>query len=110
TVYTMKALELKTLDARFRAFHDPAQADTGIVIIDVDNYSLPLLRASLGRPPWPREVGARVARFPAAGPARARVLAFTFPYPARAPGGQDRLRGRVGRRHVRGTPESVRPQ
>ncbi len=40
-----------------------------------------MLRASLGRYPWPREVWGRVVRFAALGGARAIVFDFTFPEP-----------------------------
>src|SRR6185503_10785509 len=77
----MRALERKTLDARFRTFADPAHADTNIVIIDVDNLSLALLRSTLGRFPWRREAWARIIRFAAAGGAGAIAFDFAFPEP-----------------------------
>ena len=79
--YTMRALENKTLDARFRAFHDPARADTNIVIVDLDNYSLRLLGPELGRPPWPRDTWRRAVAFLSSGGARAIVFDFAFPEP-----------------------------
>ena len=51
--YPLQSLELKTLDWRFRTLHDRTRADTGIVIVDVDELSLDLLRSSVGRFPWP---------------------------------------------------------
>jgi adenylate cyclase len=77
--YPAQSLELKTLDWRFQALHDPARADTNIVIVDVDEASLDLLRRSLGRFPWPRDVWAMVVQYLAAGDAR--VIAFDFGFP-----------------------------
>jgi adenylate cyclase len=79
--YPAQSFELKTLDWRFRALHDPARADTGIVIVDVDEVSLDLLRGTLGRFPWPRDVWAMVVRYLAAGGARVVAFDFTFPDP-----------------------------
>ncbi|MFI5280206.1 MAG: CHASE2 domain-containing protein [Gemmatimonadales bacterium] len=79
--YAMRALELKTLDARFRALHDPSRADTNIVIVDVDNASLEALRPLFGRWPWRRESWATVVRFAAIGHARAVVFDFLLPDP-----------------------------
>ncbi|HVN41522.1 MAG TPA: CHASE2 domain-containing protein, partial [Steroidobacteraceae bacterium] len=75
----MQSLELKTLDWRFRTLHDRSRADTNIVIVDVDELSLDLLRRSVGRFPWPRDVWAMVVRYLAAG--GARVIAFDFGFP-----------------------------
>ena len=74
--YPMQSLELRTLDWRFRTLHDRTRADTGIVIVDVDELSLDLLRPSVGRWPWPRDVWAMVVRYLRAG--GARVIAFDF--------------------------------
>src|SRR5512142_761886 len=79
--YGLQSLELKTVDLRFRTLHDPARADTGVVIVDVDNLSLDLLRPSLGRYPWPRDVWEALVRYLAAGGARAIGFDFTFPDP-----------------------------
>jgi adenylate cyclase len=75
----MQSLEVKTLDWRFRMLHDRARADTNIVIVDVDEVSLDLLRRSVGRFPWPRDVWAMVVRYLSAG--GARVVAFDFAFP-----------------------------
>ena len=77
--YPMQSLELKTLDWRFRTLHDQSRADTGIVIVDVDELSLDLLRRSVGRFPWPRDVWATVVRYLSA--SGARVIAFDFGFP-----------------------------
>jgi adenylate cyclase len=79
--YPAQAFELKTLDWRFRALHDPARADSNVVIVDVDELSLDLLRGSVGRFPWPRDVWAMVVRYLAAGGARVMAFDFTFPDP-----------------------------
>ncbi|HEY2806960.1 MAG TPA: adenylate/guanylate cyclase domain-containing protein [Gemmatimonadales bacterium] len=79
--YLMQALERKTLDARFRAFHDPARADSNIVIVDVDNLSLRLLRPTLGRFPWRREVWGRIVHYLSLGGAKVIAFDFTFPEP-----------------------------
>jgi len=77
--YALQSLELKTVDARFRVLHDPARADTNIVIVDVDNLSLDVLRPALGRYPWPRDTWAALVQFLAVGGARAIGFDFTFP-------------------------------
>ncbi len=74
-----QSLELNTLDWRFRALHDPAKADTDVVIVDVDEASLDLLRRSVGRWPWPRDVWGMVVDYLAAGDAK--VIAFDFGFP-----------------------------
>jgi len=79
--YVLKSAELKTVDARFRALHDPARADTNVVIVDVDNLSLDLLRPTLGRFPWPREAWAPLIQYLSVGGARAIAFDFTFPDP-----------------------------
>src|SRR6266516_1057279 len=70
STYLLQAVELKTLDARFRALRHQQQADTSIVIVDVDNYSLALTRNTLGRFPWPRDIWAQVTDYLAAGQPR----------------------------------------
>ena len=77
--YALQSLELKTADLRFRTLHDPARADTNIVIVDVDNLSLDVLRPALGRYPWPRDAWAALVQFLAVGKARAIGFDFTFP-------------------------------
>jgi adenylate cyclase len=79
--YALQSLELKTADLRFRTLHDPARADTDIVIVDVDNLSLDVLRPSLGRYPWPRDVWAALVQYLHIGGARAIGFDFTFPDP-----------------------------
>ena len=79
--YPAQSFELKTLDWRFRTLTDPARADTDIVIVDVDEVSLDLLRGSVGRFPWPRDVWAMVVKYLAAGGARVIAFDFTFPDP-----------------------------
>ncbi len=79
--YGFQALELKTLDWRFRAMHDPARADTNVVIVDVDNLSLDLLRPTLGRFPWHRGAWVKVIKYLQAGGARTIAFDFTFPDP-----------------------------
>jgi adenylate cyclase len=77
--YPFQSLELKTLDWRFRTLADPARADTDIVIVDVDNLSLDVLRPALGRYPWTRDAWVKVVQYLAVG--GARVIAFDFTYP-----------------------------
>jgi adenylate cyclase len=81
STYLIESVELKTLDARFRAQRDAADADTSIIIVDVDNMSLDLTRESLGRFPWPRDVWAIVTDYLAAGGAAAIAYDFVFPEP-----------------------------
>ena len=76
-----QSLELRTLDWRFRALHDPARADTDVVIVDVDNLSLDVLRPAFGRYPWPRDAWVKVVRYLATGGARVIAFDFTFPDP-----------------------------
>ena len=82
--YPAQAFELKTLDWRFRTLHDPARADSDIVIVDVDNLSLDALRPAFGRYPWPRDAWVKVVRYLAQGGARVIAFDFTFPDPDRA--------------------------
>ena len=79
--YPAQSLELKTLDWRYHTLHDPARANTDIVIVDVDNLSLDDLRPQFGRWPWPRGAWVKVIRYLANGGARAIVFDFTFPDP-----------------------------
>jgi len=87
--YPAQSFELKTLDWRFRTFHDPARADTNVVIVDVDELSLDLLRGSVGRFPWPRDVWAMAIKYLATGGARVIAFDFTFPDPDLAHPGAD---------------------
>ena len=79
--YPAQSLELKTLDWRFRTLADPARADTDVVIVDVDNLSLDLLRPTLGRFPWQRDAWVKVVQYLSVGGARAIGFDFTFPDP-----------------------------
>ncbi len=79
--YPAQSLELKTLDWRFRTLADPARADSDVVIVDVDNLSLDLLRPALGRFPWPRDAWNKVVQYLAVGGARVIAFDFTFPDP-----------------------------
>ncbi len=79
--YPAQSLELKTLDWRFRTLADPARADTDVVIVDVDNLSLDLLRPAYGRWPWPRSAWYKVIEYLRVGGARAIAFDFTFPDP-----------------------------
>ncbi len=76
--YAFEALELKTLDLRFRALHQPGSADTTIVIVDQDQASVDMLRDALGRPPWPRRIWAGMVDYLAQ--AGARVIAFDYTF------------------------------
>ena len=79
--YGLQSLELKTVDLRFRTLHDPARADTNVVIVDVDNLSLDVLRPTLGRYPWPRDAWAALIQYLSAGGAKAIGFDFTYPDP-----------------------------
>jgi len=87
--YPAQSFELKTLDWRFRTLHDPARADTDVVIVDVDELSLDLLRPTVGRFPWPRDVWATMVKYLATGGARVIAFDFTFPDPDLAHPGAD---------------------
>jgi adenylate cyclase len=56
-------LELKTVDARFRALGDQGTASNDIVLIAVDDASIKSLEPALGRWPWPRDTHAVLLSF-----------------------------------------------
>ncbi len=80
-----RALEDRSVDARFRLERTLAGASRApaapIAIVDVDNESLRLYQAELGRWPWPREVHGAVLDFLALGRPRAVALDFLFTEP-----------------------------
>src|SRR5687768_9187662 len=76
--YVFEAIELKTLDARVRDMRDASNADSSIVILDLDNLTPDRTRHTLGRWPWPRDVWAIVTDYVAAGGARAIAYDFEF--------------------------------
>lgn len=67
-------LESGAYDARVRWAADPAKADKGIVIIDIDNASFDELKDKLGRWPWTRRVWTEVVRYTARG--KPKVIVF----------------------------------
>jgi adenylate cyclase len=81
--YVFEALELKMLDLRFRTLHDPARADTSIVIVDQDEASIDRLRADYGRPPWARGVWSVVVDYLRQAGAKVIVFDYTFADPMR---------------------------
>jgi adenylate cyclase len=80
-----RSLEDRTVDARFRLERAlgtaPRSKTAPIVIVDVDNESLRLYQAELGRWPWPRDVHAALLDFLALGRPRAVALDFLFTEP-----------------------------
>lgn len=71
-------LELQTLDARFRAYADPAKADTNIVIAVIDEQSLKALKTSGIVWKWPRDIYAALVRYFHRGGAKAIVFDIIF--------------------------------
>ncbi|HUF12337.1 MAG TPA: adenylate/guanylate cyclase domain-containing protein [Longimicrobiales bacterium] len=74
-------LENGTFDARARALHDPAEADSSIVIVAIDDNSLEAFRRQLGRWPWPRETQGQIVAYLAHAGARLAIFDITFPEP-----------------------------
>ncbi|HZD05626.1 MAG TPA: adenylate/guanylate cyclase domain-containing protein, partial [Longimicrobiales bacterium] len=75
----MRLLEARTYDLRMRWAADPAEADTGIVVVDIDAASLEVYRDRLGRWPWPRDVHAALLQYLGAAGARLVVFDVLFP-------------------------------
>ena len=73
-----EALELQTLDARFRAYADPAKADTNIVIAVIDEQSLKALKTGGIVWKWPRDIYAALVRYFHRGGAKAIVFDIIF--------------------------------
>lgn len=73
----VQGLERRTGDMRLhleRALDDPGLADSSIVIVDIDNRTLRLYEADLGRWPWPRNAHGAMLEFIAL--TRPRAIAF----------------------------------
>ena len=79
TLGVFDGLEHGTYDARARALHEPAAADSSIVILAIDDNSIEALRGQLGRWPWPRETHAQLVSYLSAAGARLIVFDVTFP-------------------------------
>ena len=77
----LQVAEAETYDFRTRWIADPAEADTSIVIVAVDDNSLEVYADRLGRWPWPRDVYDGLLRFFELGGARLVVFDITFPEP-----------------------------
>src|SRR5579885_1300795 len=77
------ALELKTLDWRFRAFADPGRHDPGIVLVMLDQSSLDAFEKDDVYWPWPRSLYGAALSFLKRGGAKAVVFdqLFTSPSP-----------------------------
>ena len=71
-------LEGGAYDVRMRMAADPARADKGIIVIDIDNASFDLLKPKLGRWPWTRRVWAMIVGHVSAGKPRAIVFDFVY--------------------------------
>ncbi|MEK7389145.1 MAG: adenylate/guanylate cyclase domain-containing protein [Elusimicrobiota bacterium] len=78
-----QALELKTLDGRFRLLSAPERHDPSIVLVMVDQSSLDHFEKEHVYWPWPRSLYAAVLNYLKAGGARAVVfdVLFTSPSP-----------------------------
>lgn len=70
-----RTMEMKTYDLRFQFLADPSEADRGIVLVEVDDFSLDRMsQAGLGRFPWPRDIYADLLDYLARG--KPRVVMF----------------------------------
>ncbi|MFO7894404.1 MAG: adenylate/guanylate cyclase domain-containing protein [Longimicrobiales bacterium] len=79
----MEVAEAKSYDLRAGWLADPAEADSSIVIITIDENSLDVYGDEYGRWPWPREPLGYLLRYAAVGGARAVVFDIQFPEPDR---------------------------
>lgn len=73
-------LENDTFDARAQMLHDPARADSSIVIVAIDDNSLEAARREFGWP-WPRRVHGQMVEYLEAAGARLIAFDITFPEP-----------------------------
>src|SRR5215813_4887271 len=71
-------LENGAYDARARWTARPEEADSRIVIIDIDNPSFDELQDKLGRWPWPRQVWTEIVRYVSKGQPAAIVFDAAF--------------------------------
>ncbi len=79
----MEVAELKSHDLRASRLADAGDADTSIVVVQVDDRTLMALRDSVGRWPFPRRVHASVVEYLAYAGARLVVFDVAFPEPDR---------------------------
>jgi len=79
----MEVAEDKSYDLRAGWLADPADADSSIVIIPIDENSLDVYGDEYGRWPWDREPLGYLLEYAAAGGARAVVFDIQFPEPDR---------------------------
>ena len=77
----MEIAEAKSYDLRTGWLANPAEADSSIVVIAVDENSLDVYGDTYGRWPWDRGAMGILLRFAAAGGARAVVFDIQFPEP-----------------------------
>lgn len=84
------SIELKTLDARFRAFPAPGAARRDIAIVVVDEESVQRLQDALGRWPWPRDAHGLLVDFLRVGGARTIAFDIIFAEPDRERPERDR--------------------
>ncbi|MBI2562860.1 MAG: adenylate/guanylate cyclase domain-containing protein [candidate division NC10 bacterium] len=77
----VQTIELKTLDARFRAFPARKAARPDVVVIVVDEESVQRLQAILGRWPWPRDAYGLVLDYLRAGGPRLVAFDILFAEP-----------------------------
>ena len=75
------ALENGAFDLRARALSDPADADSSIVIVAIDDNSIEAMRSELDRWPWPRAAQGQIATYLTA--AGARLVVFDIGFPER---------------------------
>ncbi len=75
----VQLLEARTYDLRARWTANETEADSSIVVIDVDAASLEVYRDRLGRWPWPRHVHAALLQYLDAAGARLVVFDILFP-------------------------------
>lgn len=72
------ALELKTQDARARAYAGPTPQTGGIVLVDISEQSLKRLEPVFGRWPWPRSAHGEVVEYLARDGAKAVAFDIIF--------------------------------
>lgn len=74
----MRILEGRASDLRARTLADPSGVHPDILLVTIDDPSLDILQASLGRWPWPRDVHAALVDILAAGGARLVIFDVGF--------------------------------
>ncbi|MBI4059936.1 MAG: adenylate/guanylate cyclase domain-containing protein [Elusimicrobia bacterium] len=90
-----RAVELKTLDWRFRRLSAPERRDPRIALVMVDQASLDHFERESVYWPWPRGIYEAVLRFLKAGGAKAVVFDVLFTNPSPSGAAEDAVLGRA---------------